>query len=444
MRELSGGTRRFLAVFAPLALLFLLTGQGNINKLSPDPVAAGVAAWSVAETGSLDVTGKDVPVNPWLLHWHGEVLSNRTPGVIAFGIPAAVVASRFTDAFSLWPERVTAALVSASAAGLLALLLVQLGASARGAAIFSLLAGVASGTWSVSSDALWTHGPDQLLLLAALLACARRHYWLAGVLLGCAETVRVHLVVVALCLGVGLAWTQRDPRRLWQLGLPAAAGLGVCLAYAHAVFGLWSLSPGYAAYGQPTASAVASTSFGSGDLVNVLGALFSPDRGVLVISPVVLVLLTRIVPAWKLAPTWARAAALGGLLYLGVQLRLNHFTGGVHFYGYRLTLESLTLLAPLLWLSWRSRERHSGWERAVQATLCLSIGSQLLGALWVTPDGLASEWRHTYVVDVFDPDLYPVICQVVVAVSLLAALLCILRRPRALRASAPEAQAALS
>lgn len=441
----------FLTVFVPLALLFTLTSQHNANRLSPDPIAAAAGAWAVASTGGLDLTGADVPENPWLVPWHGQVLSNRTPGILAVGVPAAVVGRLFTPRFTLWPERVTAALCAAGAAALLALLLLDLGASRRQACAFAVLGALATGTWAVSSDALWTHGPDQLLLMGALLATARHRYWVAGACLAAAITVRPHLAFVPLVLGLVLAVHERKPRRLLQFGLTGFAGVAAVLVYARAVFGLWSIAPGYAAkgydYGARLATAQGASSVHGllwAGLVNTAGAFVSPDRGLLTVSPVLLVLVLGLRRAWAPAPVWARASLVAGLVYLAVQLRLNHFTGGLHFYGYRLTLETLTLCTPLLWLAWRERDRDSGWERAVWATLCLSIGNQLLGAVWVYPDGVVPEWRHTYVVEVFDPDLHPVVCQVVVLSSLLAALVCVLRRPRGLPASAPAVPAAPS
>ncbi len=345
----TSSTRVFVTVFLPLALLFALTSQGDVNRLSPDPIAAAAAAWSVAEHATLDLSGQTLPDNPWLLEHDGKVLSNRTPGVIAFGIPAALVGSTVSDGFSLWPERLTGALTSAGAAGLLALLLLELGATARQAVSFALLGALATGTWAVSSDGLWTHGPDQLLLTGALLACARRNLWWAGALLGAAATVRLHLVVVSLVLGVGLAWSRRSLRPLSAFGLPAIAGVIAVVTYGKVVFGLWSLAPGYAAVGQPTtANVLGSGASGPGgsvplaDAINVLGALFSPDRGLFLVSPVVLVLLLRARDGWRSTPDFARWAALGGLAYFLVQMRLNHFTGGLHFYGYRLVLEPLT------------------------------------------------------------------------------------------------------
>lgn len=432
----------FLLVFLPLAALFMLTSEAQDHRLSPDPVAAGVGAWAFATTGSFDLTGADVPDNPWLVEWRGEVLSNRTPGILAFGVPAALVGSAFTDAFTLWPQRATAALSAAGAAALLALLLLELGATRRQAGVFAGLGALATGTWAVASDASWTHGPDQLLLIGALLATARRRFWVAGACLAAAITVRPHLAVVPLVLGVVLAWHERAPRRLLQYGLPSFGGVGLVLLYSRLVFGIWNIAPGYTAKGYDYGARL-STDQGAGGLadlawagvVNAAGAFVSPDRGLLTVSPVLLVLLFGMHRSWRVAPVWARAGLVAGLVYLAVQLRLNHFTGGLHFYGYRLTLETLALAAPLLWLSWRERTPGSGWERAVWATLCLSVGNQLLGAVWIHPDGLVPEWRHSYVVEVFDPDLHPVACQVVVLTSLLAALLCVLWRRRAPLAS---------
>jgi alpha-1,2-mannosyltransferase len=422
----------WLGVFLPLAILFFLTAESDIYRLSPDPVAAAVPAWQLAEHGSLDLTGTEYPQNHWLRPWHGEVLSNRTPGVIAFGVPAALLARPFEEQFSLTPERLTAASVAAAAVATFALLLLELGATRREAALFAILGGLATSTWSVSADALWTHGPDQLLLMVAMLAAARQRYWLSGIALGVAELVRVHLVVVAFVLGVWLAVRQRSPLRLLQFGIPAAAGIGLLVGYAEAVFGLRSLSPGYAATGYDYTSTAVSTGPGVARQLgeSMLGALISRDRGLLTVSPVLLILLFALPRAWRAAPAWTGASAVGGIAYFLVQSKLNTFTGGVHFYGYRLTLEPLTLWAPLLWIGWRDRERGGGWERAVQATLCLSLGVQALGVFYATPDAVTDPWRHWFVVEAFDPDLHPVICQGVVLLSILAAGACLLRRQR--------------
>lgn len=450
MRTSGSRLTLLVAVLLPLAALFTLTGQGDPNRLSPDPVAAGIGAWA-ASTGDLDLRGKGAPDSPWLVDWHGRLLSNRTPGVIAFGVPAALVGRALHDGFTLWPQRVTAALCAAGAAALLALLLLELGATRRQAGWFAALGALATGTWAVSSDGLWTHGPDQLLLLGALLASARRRWWLAGSCLGAAVVVRPHLALVPLVLGVALAAHERAPRRLIQFGVTGAAGLVTVLLYSRTVFGIWSIAPGYTAKGYDYGARLSTDqgAHGLGHLllsgaVNVAGAFLAPDRGLLVVSPVLLVLLLGLRRAWAPSPAWARAAALAGLVYLAVQLRLNHFTGGLHFYGYRLTLETLTLCAPLLWLAWRERDRDSGWERAVWAALCLSIGNQLLGAVWVYPSGVVPEWRHSYVVEVFDPDLHPLACRVVVLTSLVLALVPMLKRPRAPRASTPRVLAARS
>jgi hypothetical protein len=204
------------------------------------------------------------------------------------------------------------------------------------------------------------------------------------------------------------------------------------VGYAEAVFGLHSLSPGYAATGYDYTSTVVSAGPGVAQQLgeSMLGALLSPDRGLLTVSPILLVLLFAMPRAWRSAPAWTRASAVGALLYFVVQAKLNTFTGGVHFFGYRLTLEPLALWAPLLWIAWRDRERGGGWERAAQATLVLSLGVQVLGVFYETPDGVNDPWRHWFVVEAFDPDLHSVVCQVVVLLSLLGAAACLLRRRR--------------
>lgn len=415
------------AVFLPLVLLFLVTCQRDASKLSPDPVAAALPAWSLVTHGTLDLSDVDTLLNPWVLDHDGGRYSNRQPGVIAAAVPFYAVAAPFTDDFSIVPAAVAASTISAAAVATFALVLLALGARPREAATFALLAGVATGTWAVSSDALWTHGPDQLLLSAAMLAAAHGRWWWCGASLGIAELVRSHLAVVALVMGCAAAWHHRRWSPLWQVGLPAAAGLALVGAYGFVVFDVVSLGPGYSAIGydfvqiaDPTGTA-APLSEVRRWAVEVAGVVVSPDRGFLLVSPVLVPLVLALRPAWRGAPSWARAAALGGVVYMLVQLKINHFTGGANFWGYRLSLELLTLSGPLLWLAWRHVRAHQSWRRAVTALTVLSVGSQVLGALVYLPDGGVPEWRHSYVLDAMQYGYHPGWGATVVYVSLICA-----------------------
>jgi hypothetical protein len=62
---------------------------------------------------------------------------------------------------------------------------------------------------------------------------------------------------------------------------------------------------------------------------------------------------------WRESPWWAQASAVGGVLYLVVQLRSNTWHGGGSFFGSRLTLETVVLSAPLLLRTWQCRIQRS-------------------------------------------------------------------------------------
>jgi alpha-1,2-mannosyltransferase len=83
-------------------------------------------------------------------------------------------------------------------------------------------------------------------------------------------------------------------------------------------------------------------------LTNQFGFWISPDRGILVWTPVILLLLPALVRSWRELPDWSRSLVWGGLVYTVLQGVLNRFSGGDVFYGYRLGLEMLASLTPAL------------------------------------------------------------------------------------------------
>jgi alpha-1,2-mannosyltransferase len=86
-------------------------------------------------------------------------------------------------------------------------------------------------------------------------------------------------------------------------------------------------------------------------LANQLGFWVSPDRGILIWTPVVLLLVPALLRSWRQLPDWSRSRVWGGLAYTVLQGVLNRFSGGDVFYGYRLGLEMLACLAPAAALS---------------------------------------------------------------------------------------------
>ena len=79
---------------------------------------------------------------------------------------------------------------------------------------------------------------------------------------------------------------------------------------------------------------------------------------------------------WRAAPSWARASAVGGIVYLAVQLFLPGGIGGDAYFGPRYTIEPLVLAAPLLWASYEALE-----GRARLAAQALLVAGGLLHAV---------------------------------------------------------------
>lgn len=418
--------RTFAGAAVPLLLLYLATARYTEYTQSNDAEAVAVAATTLAATGSLTMNA--YLDNQLWLFWNGErYLTNRFPGAIFLTAGFAWVLR--ADAGTFWVGGVAAAVTTAVAMGALAVLLARL-FGPRNGIVGALVVGVATSTWGISSASMWTHGPNQLWLVLAMMGAEAGRPGRSGLWLGAALFTRPQLGVVSAAHGV-VTWVQtRRVRSLVLVGAGTAVGLAAYLAYTLVVLapsGATRPAPvppadaqGNATTGDVDAPAAAGDivtrgrplpgperdpgllggGYGEGPLrslvstplstwgARLLGTLFSPNRGVVIQSPWLVVAGIGAWRARRRLPPWARSMAVAGIVYLLVQLRLNVFTGGIYFVVYRLPIEAITLCSPALalgYVDWVSRS--AARLRAFWVAATFSAGVQFFAAATrVVPD----------------------------------------------------------
>jgi hypothetical protein len=293
-------------------------------------------------------------------------------------------------------EKAAASFVAALSVGLMYLLL-RRRASTRDALLLTLAYAFGTNTWATSSQALWQHGPAQLLLIGALLAATGERtagrLALGGLCCGLLAANRPPDALLAAAVALWLVldlWTEPTKRRLLAaFSLPAAAaGLAVA-AYNVSVFGqplggyLLLMRPGF---------------FDHSAWEGVAGLFLSPGKGLFVFSPFLLFLLAR--PFVRGAPEDRRPTLclLAGSAALVLLLARADWRGGF-CYGPRF----LTDLLPIfLWLLVPVAARLGrGMRAAFVAAVLLSMAPQAIGAFLypfggsdlVLAGDAASNWR---------------------------------------------------
>jgi alpha-1,2-mannosyltransferase len=346
-------------------------------------------------------------------------------------VPFYLVAGRHAEKPGLFAAALAASTYAAAAAGFLAVLFRKL-LTTRQALAAAFLAALGTSTWSVSADQLWPHGPDQLLLVVGTLLLAKEQHVGTGIAYGLAILVRTHLAAAAAVVGIWDTVRKRSLKPALLVGVPSALGLAGLLWYTRHVYGRPDVNAGYGGEfgGYPTRELANPT---TNYFENIAGFLVSPERGVLVVSPFLLLLLPGLRRAWQVAPAWVRSSAVGGLAYLAIQARINYFSGGSRFWGYRLTIETLTLCAPLLVLAWREWTAKKVWRRRAFAGLAvLSVGVQTIGAtMFVSPNIKWSAWRHSWLYDELFRTHHRQTVQAIAAVFVVLAIVAVVwpRRP---------------
>ncbi len=371
---MSAGWRRALVFVVPLAVYLAPDGLDR----SADARPSRYLPLSLAREGNFDLdefpflAGPDGVLPYYLTRSRGHVVSSFSPGPSLLALPVFLVpALAGVNAASRWPlvlERVAAAVIAAGSAFFL-FLAASAVASERAALAAAAVYAFGTSTFSVSSQALWEHGPAQLMIAVALWLVARaERVDEPGAALALATAVAMRPTVILLAAPFAASFA-RSPRRSRALFL-AAAPLGLLALYDRRYFGLpWSTGRDHILGGR----------FWSAHVLNgLLGVLASPSRGLFVYSPVLLLSCVALAAGWRRSALW-RAIGIGTALLVGAVACRLVWWGGWCF-GPRLLAEA----APGLCLALAPIVDAAGpWVRRVLVALAVpSIAIHALGAFF--------------------------------------------------------------
>lgn len=349
-RKGARAARAPVAVGVLCAAIYLLTA--SYTFASGDVIATDVLSWQLGTTGDSTFEAGTYPPldqHPGRSTWvikdaNGEEVIGRSPGAVVAALPAYFAFGG--REFSLVPGAATAALLTAGAVVLLGICL-QRFLPSRDSTLATLIFALATPVWSVAADSMWPHTITVLGICGMAWAAATERWWLVGVLGGITLWGRLHAAVIVATLGFFLGWRRHDPFITARIAIGSSGLLVLQIIWNRWLYGSWNptAASGLARGGEYLYNDSAR------DWVNHLGFWISPDRGLLVWSPLILLLLPALIRSWSSLPDWSRALIYGGLAYTFIQGLRNPFTGGDGFFGYRLTLELLACSGPALAIS---------------------------------------------------------------------------------------------
>jgi hypothetical protein len=330
-----------IVIFAFVSLVYI--GSASYGGFqSKDTFTAAVVSWVLATHHTLNLSPLpqahyDPPVL-WVVRGaHGAIVSNRFPGAVLLALPLYAVVG---GGYSAIPAAITTALCAAAVCVALYKVLLRLQprhVALAGTAIFAF----ATSNWTVAAHELWEHTGAELFICLGMLAVLSRKWGLAGLAFGATVLFRAHLGVGAAVMCLGILWMERCWRPALTFACGVVPGVVAYLAWNWVSFGHFTVTGGY--------SDVVPGGVGPlGFLDNVGGTFVSPERGLLICTPVLLLAALGLPTAWRSSPKAVRVFAVAGLAYLVSQLWLIRFSGGNGFAGYRTCLETLVWCAPLL------------------------------------------------------------------------------------------------
>jgi hypothetical protein len=341
---------------AVIFLVLLAVYCSNLRVLaSGDSLPTRVLPFSILREANLDLNEftwertRDGRL-PYYLHGTGKhlysVSSVATPLVVTplYVVPAWILAHygiAYDDVRArvliVVMERLSAAILTALSAVLVFLTLDQF-VSRRGAIALTIVFGLGTSAWSISSQALWPHALAALALsfLCWLFLTPSRGtpaYALAGLAAALAVANRPPMIVFAVLAALHV-WRRQRRHALVFAALPVLGGAAL-LAYNLSVFR--AASGGYRSF-----------HFSSAVLSGVAGLLVSPNRGLFIYTPIMIFALYGAVRAWRDdARPWMRLLVVGVALHVLIYAGFSEWWAGYTF-GPRYFTDVLPALTLLL------------------------------------------------------------------------------------------------
>lgn len=331
---------------------------------------------------------------PYFLRYRdGHYLSAYSPAPAILALPVYVAPVLVGVSAEVWApglEKLSGAAITALSVVFLFWALT--GLVSRGWALgIAAIYAFGTSSWSVSSQALWQHGPSQLFLALLLVCLVRgmkdeRFLAYAGFAMSAATVMRSTDLFMVLPVAAYVVYTRpRLALRLALFALPPIAGL---LLYNIVYFG--SLVGGE---GNTTAPAWAF--FAQVPLFEGLpGLLVSPSRGLFVYSPVLLLSVVGLLWVGFRGPVLLRSLVVGVVAVLLVVSKWFLWWGG-HSWGPRLLADTTPILCFFLYPLTVFLDRHRLMKGVFVVLVALSVGAHGLGAFFYDGhwEGLANVGR---------------------------------------------------
>jgi hypothetical protein len=266
-------------------------------------------------------------------------------------------------------ERIAAATETALAVALLFVVLRRL-TTWRWALALALLCGLGTSTWSISSQALWGHGLSELCLVTLSLILlapqpSRAALMAAGLTAAVMVANRPQMAVFAVpALLFVCVYQRRDV--FFFAALPVLGG-ALLLAYNQSVF--QAATGGYGGFRH----------FDAPLFEGMMGLLISPNRGLLVYTPIMVFGLWGGLQVWRVAaPPWLRWLSVGVVLHFLLHAKFREWWAG-YSYGPRYFADVLPVLTLFLVYGLVPLCRTRAVQIAAAVLAVYGVGVQAIG-----------------------------------------------------------------
>lgn len=371
-----------------------------------DTIANRYLPISLIREANFDLNEFDFPYDkeiPYFLQYrNGRLISSYPVGAVLTALPFYLVPVLLGISHqSSWIpllEKLSAASIAVFSVLFLYLMLRHL-ATAKNSLIVTSIYALCTSTFSISSQALWQHGPSQFLLTVGLYFLIRglheeRFISWSGFPLSAAVICRPTDVLMVLPILIYLLCHRRKFILLWIIyALPPVIFV---ITYNYRYFGS-VFESGYGFQVLHPSSSYWSTPF----LYGLLGVLISPSKGLILYSPVLLFAFWGMAYVWKInCEPLIKYLSLGPLLVLILYSKW-HFWWGGETYGPRLVADITPILCLYIYVIFKIIDQSYIHKLIFIIMIMMSFLIHTIGAF-----GFDSSWYKKTDISVDDNRLW--------------------------------------